>query len=286
MKRAAKLLLRFLPKSRFGDRLHHLAFFYVAHRRFPRRGSGLFNDYLFFLKTSDEIEDALRQFTSDKEFVKYWLAQRLGKELTPKTLKILSPDELAPGAVPNNCVAKPTHLSAIVAFARPKISDSDLLRLKQSMNNNIYDVSRERNYRNLKPKVICEEMIASPEQIIDYKIFCYRGKRRIVQIDVGRHSNHHRSLYSCEWLPIPVTYSKPCGPDIERPPRFGEMIELARTISSDFESVRVDLYVAGDKIVVGELTHCPEQAHGRFGSLAEERLFSEIYFGELRSTGA
>jgi hypothetical protein len=56
------------------------------------------------------------------------------------------------------------------------------------------------------------------------------------------------------------------------------MVEAARVLAADFEFVRVDFFIDGDNFYVGELTHCPESAHGRFGSRESEDLFSSILF--------
>jgi hypothetical protein len=280
MKRIFRALLNGLPRNRLGDRIHHLAYFFVAHRRLPRRSSGLFNDYLFFLKASGGLEDVLRQFTSDKALAKLWIESRLGEGFTPRTLAILEPSEVTATNVPGNCVAKPTHLCGTVAFLSSEPVNTDLEALRASGHRNLYEVSREANYKNLRPRVIFEEMVDLPTNMVDYKLFCFDGEPRIIQVDVARHSKHRRSLYTAGWDRIDITYSKPKGPSIEPPACLEKMLKVARELAGDFESVRVDLYVADDRIFVGELTHCPEQAHGRFGSIEEERLFSQIYFSE------
>jgi hypothetical protein len=280
LKRFGRAILRRLPKNKLGDRIHHLAYFLVAHRRLPRRNSGLFNDYLFFLKTSGQLEDVIRQFTSDKELVKLWIEARLGNSFFPRTLAVLKPSELSGRNIPKNCVAKPTHLSGVVVFVSSEINEGDIQELRETEFKNLYDVFRESNYKNLRPMVLFEEMVDAPSSIVDYKIFCLRGEPKIIQVDVGRHTDHRRSLYAIDWNRIDVTYSKAKGPNVDRPHCLDRMLELARKIAQDFESVRVDLYISGDQIFVGELTHCPEQAHGRFGSRAEESLFSSIYFGK------
>lgn len=278
MKSLVRAILRRLPRSRWGDALFHLAYFLVAHRRLPRRNSGLFNDYLFYLKVSGGLEDVLRQFTSDKLLVKQWIEARLGSGFTPKTLAVLGKSEFSAEAIPENCVIKPTHLSGMIAFARPRPSDGDLNLLRQSLGQNLYRVSREANYKNLRPRLICEELIDEPSAIVDYKLFCFDGMPKVIQIDVGRHSKHVRTLYTTDWAIIDASYSKPKGTAVARPACLEDMLQLARTLAQDFESVRVDFYIVGNRPIIGELTHCPEQGHGRFGSIEEERRFSQLFF--------
>jgi len=78
---------------------------------------------------------------------------------------------------------------------------------------------------------------------------------------------------------LPIQYAKPFGYEISKPVELSQMLEITEVLSRDFESVRIDLYISDGQVFVGELTHCPGQAHDRFGSLAEEELFSSYYFG-------
>lgn len=281
MKKLARAALARLPRTRWGDWAFHLVRFIVAHRRLPARNSVLFNDYLFRLKVSGALDDALRQFTSDKEFVKTWVAHRLGPSYCARTLRVItSPGELSADGLPANSVIKPTHLSGQVVFVEESgtIGAQSLEDLEKTWDINLYSVSRERNYRNLRPKIICEEMIRHPDQMIDYKVFCYAGEPKLIQVDVGRFFDHRRSVYTPEWELLDVTLNFPRAGDVPTPPRLQEILAAARVLAADFESVRVDFYAGTDFLLVGELTHCPEQGHGRFGSVEEEQLFSCIYF--------
>ena len=56
------------------------------------------------------------------------------------------------------------------------------------------------------------------------------------------------------------------------------MLDIARRLSVDFKLIRVDLYAVGARVMVGELTNCPDGGNARiypdgadlsFGSLLE-----------------
>lgn len=280
MKEFVKQLLRRMPKTRFFDSIYHLAFFVVAHRRIPRRTSGLFNDYLFFLKTGEGFDSALRQFVSDKNLVKVYYRGVLGIDLAPKTLaKFHSMAEVSSGAVPSPCVIKPAHLSGCIYHERTEggLDSQDLSRIAAWFDTNIYrDISRERNYRQLLPSVICEELISDPDSIRDYKIFCYKGRPRAVQVDVDRHSGHKRRMYTADWQALPYSYNKPLAEIEARPVQLDAALELAERLAAEFEFIRVDFYLTPDRVYLGELTSVPENAHGRFESLDAERDFMRV----------
>ena len=73
------LLHHILPKSRMGDKVYSLLSFFWNHRRLPKNKM-MFNDYLYKLKTSDELSNPLRVFLTDKEFVKIYTKSVVGDE--------------------------------------------------------------------------------------------------------------------------------------------------------------------------------------------------------------
>ncbi len=283
MKHLVKTMLKSLPRNRWGDYLFSIAHFYVAHRRLPKQSEkGLINDYFFHLKNSSEFDLAIRQFTSDKHLVKIFVAGLVGEQYVPKTLALLESEEALRNFVPSEpCVIKPTHLSGVVAFGTPGValSQEEVSELAACFRRNFYDESRARNYRDLRGRLIVEEVVDDPESIRDYKVFCWQGEPRFIQVDTDRHQSHKRNLYDCNWEPLPVRYNFDHAPLEPRPERLEEMLDLARTLAKPCTSIRDDFYITSGGLYVGELTHCPEQGHGRFGSVEEERLVSDLYFG-------
>jgi hypothetical protein len=65
---------RRLPYNKAGDNLFHRVLCYRKHGRFPSREL-LWNDMWYRVKTSGEIEDPLRRFVSDKEYVKQFVRE-------------------------------------------------------------------------------------------------------------------------------------------------------------------------------------------------------------------
>lgn len=286
MKSLVKSLLRSLPKNRWGDYLFSVVHFYVAHGRLPKRGTaGLINDYFFHLKNSSEFDLAIRQFTSDKHLVKIFVSGLAGEQYVPRTLQLISSEAELEVFVPAEaCVIKPTHLSGVVVFgeAGKALRTEEVRELRECFHRNFYSESRARNYRDLRGRLIVEEIVDSPKSIRDYKVFCWDGEPRFIQVDTDRHHGHKRNLYDCSWNALPVRYNFDLAPIEKKPKKLEEMLNVARLLAKHSTSIRVDFYIANDRIYVGELTHCPEQGHGRFGTLDEERIVSEMYFGTQR----
>lgn len=278
--RAWRELNGLLPKTRWADRWLTWLRFVGDHRRIPRRQPPmLFNDRLFALKTSDAILDPLRVFTSDKELVKHYVASVVGDHHNIPTLAVLkSIDDCRRWRFPSRCVVKPTHLSGAVWLRRDG-EPIDQSRFEGWLHANYYDSSREAQYRTLRPKLIVEPFVFDNESPLDYKFFCVGGEPKMIQVDADRHVRHTRSLFDTRWRPLPFAFKYPtCDTPPARPLNLELMLDLARALSREFDFVRVDFYSDGERAVVGELTHCPENVRGRFSPPGAEAAVSALLF--------
>ncbi len=87
-------LRRILPRNSSGDAVYAWACYMRFHRRLPgRKGSGRFNDHLFRMKVDGTLFDPLRQFVTDKEYVKQYVAAVVGPQHTMETFQVLRTDE-------------------------------------------------------------------------------------------------------------------------------------------------------------------------------------------------
>jgi hypothetical protein len=136
----------YAPYNRWGDRFKACNHFYRTLRRMPTDAM-LLNDFLHRIKTSDEIFRPERVFTSDKEFVKTYIAGKVGHQYNVPTIAILrSKEEIKQYQFPKNCVIKPTHASARVIF-RIDNFEIDVDQILSWMDLNYYQAGREANYR-------------------------------------------------------------------------------------------------------------------------------------------
>ena len=267
-----------LPASPRGDAIYAWCHFLAAHRRAPGpRDSGRLNDLLYHVRVDGDLLDPLCQLVTDKEYAKWYVAATVGDQYTLKTLALLrrvdEVDRLRLTHFP--CVVKPTHLSGEVQFCREDDQGLDRERMKRWFDVNLYRESREQNYRWLRPRILVEEYFDTPGAPVpdDYKLFCYRGEPRFIQVDSGRFTSHTQNLYDISWRRLPCSLFYPGSvEDHPRPARLPQMLEIASRLSAPFEFIRVDLFANGDQIRVGELTNCPEGAFGRVQPDHEEFL--------------
>jgi hypothetical protein len=278
-----RIIERILPRNGVGDTLFSIALFYKKNRTIPNLWRPkTFNERLLALKLSAASLDPLRQVVTDKALVKDFVRARASNDRNVETYAIFdSLNGVADFKWPADCVIKPTHSSREMIIRRGGKPDVDVDLLRNWLGDNYYHDGRERNYRYLKPRIIVERLLLDENGNLprDYKIFCFFGKPKFVQVDVDRFGQHRRSYYSLNWRKLPFTMNHPLdAADIERPVRLHDMLDLSERLAEPLGFVRVDLYAPGEEIKVGELTswvgNCvnifsPQEADSLVGRLFE-----------------
>lgn len=163
--------------------------------------------------------------------------------------------------LPDKFVLKANHGSGwnIICDDKSKLNlrlTKNLLR--RWMHANYYYETCEWVYKNIKPKIICEKFLedSSVGGLKDYKIFCFNGEPKLIQVDIDRRTSHKRNIYDLNWNYVPVSIKYPTAPEIQipKPVNLDEMLHYARILSDGFPHVRVDFYIIDRKIIFGELT--------------------------------
>lgn len=181
--------------------------------------------------------------------------------------------------LPDKFVLKATHGCAWNYLCRdkseeiPHWTDTKLL-LDEWLKQDFSLFSRELHYAHIPPRLICEQFLenADGSDLSDYKIYCFHGEPKMIQVDHERFTQHTRNFYDPEWNLIDLRWDVPNqSTDIhDKPPaNFMEMLNIARALSADFGHVRVDLYNVDGRVVFGELTLTP---HSGFGKLEPEEM--------------
>lgn len=274
-------LLRSLPENRGGDRLFSWIQFVRFHKRLPSKALS-YNDVLHRIKTSDDILDPLRVFVSDKEYLKLYVKAVVGEHYAVPTLGIIKREQdVDTFAFPDQCCIKATHTSGCVIL-RKNCEPIDRERIKSWFRINYYRMGREANYKSLQPKVIVEPLLFGSSNVQDYKVFCVNGRPKLIQVDVDRYIEHRRKYFDAEWNEQDFSIKYPrTSRQIPKPKNFDTMMAVAARLSAAFWFVRVDLYSNDDEVYVGEITHCADNADGRFMPATAEQRLSGYLFHEI-----
>lgn len=130
--------------------------------------------------------------------------------------------------------------------------------MRNWLKQNIYWGGREWVYRDIPKRIIIEKYLEDGSgELRDYKMFCFNGVPRFVQVDVGRYGKRHvRNFYDMDWNFMDIVDDVGCNSElkIDKPYSFGKMVEIATILSKPFQFVRVDFYEVKEKPYVGEMT--------------------------------
>lgn len=219
-----------------------------------------FNEKLQWLKLHDHRPEYSRYV--DKYAVREFIADTVGSEyLIPLIGVYDTVDSIPFESLPNAFVLKCTHDSGSVFICKDKtLMDLAATKkaLQKALRKNLYWKTREWPYKQVKPRIICEKYMEdeSGYELKDYKIFCFSGQPKFIQVDFNRFSNHTRNMYDLDWNLIPFTIKYPNDPNtvITKPLQLEKMIEIASKLSQGIPHLRVDLYSINDKIYFGEMT--------------------------------
>lgn len=275
------ILNKILPYNDTSDYILNYIKFINDHNRLPSKRN-YFNDYLYRIKNSNEIMNPLRQFVSDKYFLKSYVKSKVGDKYNVPTLAVFeSYEDLVKFNLPEDCCIKPTHASQAVIL-RKNNESIDLEQTKEWFHYNYYKQTRERNYKYLKPRVIVEPLLFGSKDLMDYRLFCYKGEVKLICIDIGKFSGYHRVFYDKHWNKKNFSLQYPLHEGVlEKPKNLNEMLRVAETLSSDFDFIRIDLYSDGAQCFVGEITNCHASASQSFIPLSSEKTVSEMIFKDI-----
>ena len=148
---------------------------------------------------------------ADKYAVREYVAERIGDEyLVPLLYHTDSPADITPENLPDApFIVKTTHGSSGGIMVRDKSAiDWKALResLRELLRTNYY-LSKEWPYKNIESRIVVEKLLLDRNGNIpfDYKIHCFHGQSRIIQVDLDRFIDHKRNLYDTEWRLQPFT---------------------------------------------------------------------------------
>lgn len=227
-----------------------------------------FNEKLQWLKLNDRSE--LYTSLVDKFEVRKYVEKKIGSAVLNKCYGVYnSIDDINIEALPEKFVLKTTHDSGGVIICKNKSEinwKKEMLKFKIRLKNNYYYLSREYHYKNVMPRIICEALIEDKNNnLMDYKLFCFNGKVKFIQVDTERFTCHKRNFYNLEWelLDFEMNYEH-SNIKIEKPNKLSKMIEYAEILSESMKFCRVDFYLVDESIIFGELTFFPEAGYCKF----------------------
>ena len=220
---------------------------------------------------------------SDKCEVRKWVEDRIGAEHLTKIYGVYETLEEIPfDTLPDRFVMKLTNGSGFNYICTQK-TDEEIRKIKRRFHMwlklDFYMLAREWIYKGIRNRIICEEYLDSGSQygLVDYKVFCFDGIPKLIQVDYDRFSDHKRNFYTPEWQFVDetVAYPNDRNADIQKPAMLDIMLDSASKLSQGFQQVRVDFYVLPDRLIFGEMTFSHGAGYLKFGSEAFEKKMGD-----------
>lgn len=215
---------------------------------------------------------------ADKVLVRDYVSScGLGHILTKQYAIYERAEDIDFSVLPDECFIKCNHNSAgNYHYKRKDNPDEDAIvkKFRNMLSINQYSLSREWAYKDIKPRIICEEFLkaSSPEKFIDFNFFCFNGEPKLVMYNLGLcaengdHADGRRAVFDEHFHPVDMTTSVDVLPydQIEKPSNYEEMVEYATILSRPFPHVRVDFFLVDGEIHFGELTFYSGSGFGKF----------------------
>ena len=234
-----------------------------------------FNEKLQWLKLY--YHDPLMTKCADKYLVREYIKETVGEEYLIPLIGVWDRvEDIDFDKLPNQFVLKVNWGSGQNIIVKDK-SKLDIEEAKNKLKNwiqpasNHYYYSYEWCYKNIKPKIICEQYIEQMDSnLVDYRIFCFNGVANYIIIDYNAkifnvNAKYLRSVYNKNWEKLDIQIFHPVNKSIiEKPYCFAKMLSMSDKLSKKFIHVRVDFYIINNKPIVGELTFYHQGGLGKF----------------------
>lgn len=254
MKKIILIILKILPAK-----IHlSIMYLYFNKKLLSLKNPKEFNEKIQWLKLHDFKEHYTKLV--DKYEVRKYVQENLGEQYLINLLGVYNtPKDIDWDILPDKFVIKWNHGSGSNIIVKDKtLMDINQIKLKLNKmgKRNWYWYGREKPYKNIEKKIIIEEYLEEDgKEINDYKIHCFSGVAKYIQVDIDRFSNHRRNIYDRNWNLVEgkIQYINSDSP-LLKPRDLSKMIKLAEILAKEFKYVRIDFYYVNEKIYFGEIT--------------------------------
>ena len=126
--------------------------------------------------------------------------------------------------LPDRFVVKPTHGCGWLEIVRDKSTvDPDALRRQCAdwMARNFFYVAGEWVYKNIKPRLMVEELLDDGDGGIpyDFIFFVFNGRVEFISVDLDRFGDHRRNMYDRDWNRLNFGFQRSCSDKMPAPAR-------------------------------------------------------------------
>lgn len=230
-------------------------YFIVFGKRIDIHHPKTFNEHIIARKLEDKKYNY--DIYTDKYAVRKFVKECVGEQILNPVYGVYNSfDEIPFDELPDSFALKATHASGFNIIV-PDKSKLDMKNAKRKFDKwlklNFYYKDREKNYKNIVPRILCDKYIEFDSCLTEYKIYCFSGSAKLICQNVEHEGRRYTNVFDRNFCPIPVRFGYN-NFDYPVTEKKEELICIAEKLSEKFEFVRVDLYENNGKILFSELT--------------------------------
>jgi hypothetical protein len=221
----------------------------------------------------------------DKLAVRRFIGERVGTEHVVPTLGTWRhAEDIAWDSLPEAFVLKPSQSCGHIEFVSGP-QDRDIPRLTAQARHwlriDYFDGSCEWGYRGLPRALLAEPLLQSVDgrPPVEAQVFTFSGRAALIRMLFGRKwrpgrrdasfdVTGRRVAVATHLLPMPYTLSDGLRQ---------ALIDIAERLSEGFNSLRVDFFIVGAEIMVGELTAYTYAGHGKWNPPELDEMLGRLW---------
>lgn len=263
----------------------------IFNRELNWNNPTLYSEKINWLKLYDR--QPIYTVMADKYASREFITERFGEGYLVDLLGVWdSSDDIDFDTLPDKFVLKCNHDNGVLICKDKNSLDFDKVRKEftDRLNCDFYKKRREWPYKNIKRKIICEKLMENTDgsELLDYKVFCFNGIARIIEVNSDRFSGHSKEdHYDINWnhLDLKFEHYEQSGDRFEKPVFFDEMINISEKTASGIPFLRVDFNCWNGKIYIGEMTFYHNAGFAKFEDYKWDELLGSWIELPNRKTG-
>lgn len=238
---------------------------YITHHKLNLKNPVRYTEKLQYLRLFVYPKDLEVVRCASRDGVREYLKEQGFENLLIKSYGVFDRfEDIDFEKLPNQFVLKCTHACAFNEIVRDKSKiDLEASRKKfhKWLNTNYGNMTCEKHYSPIKPRIIVEEYIGELEHLpTEYKIHVFNGVAKSLYVVTGRGEDIRYNNYYIDWTPFDGSQFngwKKTDYELEKPKNWERMVKISEQLGKIFPFVRVDLYNINGKIYFSELTFTP-----------------------------
>ncbi len=231
-----------------------------------------FNEKLQWLKLY--YHNPIITICADKYKVKKYVSDKIGVQYVVPLIAVYDkPENIDFDKLPHQFVLKTTWGCGnnLIVKDKTKLNKGETIKLFNKWLNikkNHYYLSFEWGYKNIEPKIICEEYVGElSDNLTCYKIFNFNAQPYLIQAVFDDKTDYETiNYYDLDWNKLDLKQNFPNNKNyMPKPKNLDKMLEISKTLAHEFSHfVRVDLYEFGDKVLFSEFTFYSDNGMAKF----------------------